>query len=64
MRAVTAGDINGKKVLLRYDIDVALRFAQGKLVVGEDFKLKAGLPTLRLCLENASKVIVIGHLGR
>ncbi len=64
MQVVTADFIKNKKVLLRYDIDVALREAQGKLFVGEDFKLKAGLETLKLCLENASKVIVIGHLGR
>lgn len=60
MQVVTSDVIKGKKVLLRYDIDVALE--NGKII--EDFKLKAGLKTLRLCLENASKVIVIGHLGR
>lgn len=64
MQVVNPELISGKKVLLRYDIDVALRSAQGKLVVGEDFKLKAGLETLRLCIENASKVIIVGHLGR
>ncbi len=64
MQGVTSEFVKGKKVLLRYDIDVALRPAQGKLVVGEDFKLRAGLDTLKLCLENAAKVIIIGHLGR
>lgn len=64
MQIVDAKFVKDKKVLLRYDIDVALRLAQGKLVVGEEFKLKAGLVTLRLCIENASKVIIIGHLGR
>ena len=67
MQVVTSEFVKGKKVLLRYDIDVALRLvslAQGKLGVGEDFKLRAGLDTLRLCLENADKVVVVGHLGR
>src|SRR3989344_8048163 len=73
MQVVTSEFVKGKKVLLRYDIDVALRLASlaqgkpsvaGEMVVVEDFKLKAGLPTLKLCLENASKVIIIGHLGR
>lgn len=45
-------------------MDVALSSSGDKIVVGEDFKLRVGLPTLKLCLENASKVIVIGHLGR
>lgn len=60
MQVVTAEFVKNKRVLLRYDIDVALE--AGKIV--EDFKLKAGLETLRLCLENASQVIIIGHLGR
>lgn len=57
MQVLTKELVENKKVLLRYDIDVALD-------PFEDFKLKAGLETLGLCLENASKVIIIGHLGR
>ncbi|MBI2334649.1 phosphoglycerate kinase, partial [Candidatus Daviesbacteria bacterium] len=57
MVEVTPELISGKRVLLRYDIDVVLHPL-------EDFKLKAGLNTLRLCLEHATKVILMGHLGR
>lgn len=66
MQIITAEFVKGKKVLLRYDIDVALesRVQSSEFRVKEDFKLRAGLETLRLCLENASKVIIIGHLGR
>lgn len=65
MQVVDAKFVKNKKVLLRYDIDVALgKGTGGRLQVTEDFKLKAGLETLRLCLESVSKVIIIGHLGR
>ena len=73
MQVVNPEIVSGKRVLLRYDIDVALRLASlaqgkpsghGEMVVTEDFKLKAGLSTLKLCLENAKKVILMGHLGR
>lgn len=64
MQVVTSESVKGKKVLLRYDIDVALHSVQGKLVVGEDFKLRAGLETLKLCLENAEQIILMGHIGR
>ncbi len=69
MQVVTPEFVKGKKVLLRYDMDVALKKGErgkgkGESQIEEDFKLKAGLPTLRLCLENASEVIIIGHLGR
>ncbi len=69
MQVVTRTLISHKKILLRYDIDVALRTeqsrsAQGKPIIVEEFKLKAGLETLKLCMQNASKVIIVGHLGR
>ena len=66
METINQKLILNKKVLLRYDIDVALGLGVGGLglKVKEDFKLKAGIETLKLCLQNALKVIVIGHLGR
>lgn len=65
MQVVTSEFVKGKKVLLRYDIDVALKqVGDGKWEVAEDFKLKAGLETLQLCIQNASKTIIIGHVGR
>lgn len=64
MQVVTPELIKGKKVLLRMDIDVPLRQAQGKLEVEDDFRLKACLPTLELCLKHAQSVVVMGHLGR
>lgn len=60
MQITTPQIISGKRVLLRYDIDVVLREGQ----VAEDYKLKAGISTLNLCLQNASQVTLIGHLGR
>ncbi|MEK7617302.1 MAG: phosphoglycerate kinase [Patescibacteria group bacterium] len=60
MQIVSANLISSKRVILRYDMDVAL----GKRKVIEDFKLKAGLKTLDLCLEHAESVIMMGHVGR
>lgn len=59
MQVVNSKIVANKKVILRYDLDVQITSQ-----VTEDFKLKAGISTLKLCLENASKVIIIGHLGR
>lgn len=65
MQVVTEQAVKGKKVLLRYDIDVALgKGTDDSVQVAEDFKLKAGLETLKLCIKNAAKTIIIGHLGR
>ncbi|NIT03740.1 phosphoglycerate kinase [Candidatus Saccharibacteria bacterium] len=54
----------GKRVVLRADLDVPLRQAQVKLEVGEDYRLKAFLPTLKLLLNGGAKVLITGHLGR
>lgn len=65
MQVVNQKIISGKRVLLRLDLDVALGQATGnRLQVTEDYKIRAGIPTLKLCIQNASKVIIMGHLGR
>lgn len=60
MQVVSPDLIKGKKVLLRLDLDVEIK---DKKVI-EDYRLKAGLPSLKLCLEHADKIIILGHLGR
>lgn len=60
MNRVNSTDIEEKIVLLRFDIDVTIENGE----VTEDFRLRAGLPTLNLCLQSAEKVILIGHIGR
>lgn len=70
MQVVSSTQIAGKKVLLRLDIDVPIcrKAPQGKpsdkWEVVDDFRLEAGLPTLKFCLEHAEQVIVMGHIGR
>jgi len=60
MDVVTASYVAGKKIILRYDIDVPI--LNGQIV--DDFRLKAGLETLRLCLEHGESVVMIGKIGR
>lgn len=60
MKVVSAELVDDKKVLLRMDIDVPVE--EGK--VADDFRLRAGLETLDLCLQHAKEVIVMGHIGR
>lgn len=66
MQIINSSLIAGKKVLLRLDIDVPLEFKvqSSKFKVKEDFRLKAGIPTLNLCLQNALSVTILGHIGR
>lgn len=56
----TPENIQNKHVLLRADLDMAIRDGR----VADDFRLQTLLPTLKLCLQYAKKTIIIGHLGR
>lgn len=60
MQVVTPELVQGKKVLLRMDLDVPLQ--SGRIL--DDYRLEEGFPTLEMCLENAQEVVVMGHIGR
>lgn len=64
MQVVSPELIQNKRVLLRLDLDVPLREAQGKPIIEDDTRLLAGMDTLGLCLEFATTVTICGHLGR
>jgi len=59
-KTIREADTKDKKVILRADLDVPVE--DGK--IGEDYRLKALLPTLKLLADNNAKVLIIGHLGR
>lgn len=61
MKVVNTADLDGKKVLVRADLDVPID--NDKVV--DDFRLKAILPTLEYLISSkAQQIIMIGHLGR
>jgi phosphoglycerate kinase len=53
-------DLKGRKVLIREDLNVAIKHS----TVVNDTRIVAALPTIRMALEAGAKVMVMSHLGR
>ena len=55
-----AGDVRGKRVLLREDLNVPMKSG----AIGDETRILAALPTLRWLAERGAKTVVLSHLGR
>lgn len=60
MKLMTDLDLNGKRVLIREDLNVPVKDGR----VTSDARLAAALPTIRAALAAGAGVMLISHLGR
>jgi len=58
---MTEVDIAGKRVFIRSDLNVPLDDRGG---IGDDTRIRASIPAMRLGLEKGAAVMVTSHLGR
>ncbi|MBI5356331.1 phosphoglycerate kinase [Candidatus Collierbacteria bacterium] len=67
LKTIADVDVNGKKVLVRLDLDVPVKKAKGKrqkAKVADDTRLLNSLPTIKYLVDRQAKITIIGHLGR
>lgn len=57
-------DVRGKRVLVRADLNAPLKEEAGAVVVSDDARIRASVPTIELLRAGGAKVIVCSHLGR
>lgn len=58
------GDVQGKRVLVRSDLNVPLEGSGDSARITDDGRIRASLPTIRQLAEAGARVVVMAHLGR
>jgi phosphoglycerate kinase len=59
-----SGQLRGKRVFIRADLNVPLDFAGGTARITEDTRIRASLPAIQMALDAGAAVMVTSHLGR
>jgi phosphoglycerate kinase len=63
--SLTTASAQGKKILVRLDLNVPLEEVNGKFIISDTTRIDASLPTLKYLLElGPSKLVIMSHLGR
>ncbi|MDO5503447.1 MAG: phosphoglycerate kinase [Actinomycetia bacterium] len=58
------GDVRGKRVLVRSDLNVPLDYSGQTPQITDDGRVRASVPTIKELAEAGARVIVCAHLGR
>ena len=61
---LTEADTEGKRVIIRMDLDVSLEALVKGDVDADIYRLEKGLESLKLITSKALKTIIVGHRGR
>jgi phosphoglycerate kinase len=60
----TLGDLRGKRVLVRSDLNVPLDGPDDHRAITDDGRIRASVPTISRLAEGGARVAVVAHLGR
>ena len=57
-------ELQGKRLLIRVDYNVPIEEQGEKVVINDDTRIQATLPTLKAAIDKGAKIILTAHLGR
>ena len=57
-------ELHGKRVFVRVDYNVPMEEKDGSMVINDDTRIRATLPTLDFLVEKRAKILLAAHLGR
>ena len=60
LRKLKSFDLQSKRVLIRVDFNVPI----DNDVITDDYRIQKTIPTIKHCLDQGAKVILMSHLGR
>ncbi len=58
------GDVRGKRVLVRSDLNVPLEASPDGTTITDDGRIRASVPTITRLADAGARVVVVAHLGR
>lgn len=58
------GDLRGKRVLVRSDLNVPLEHGESGPTITDDGRIRASVPTMNRLVSAGARVVVVAHLGR
>lgn len=61
MKYINQIDLNGRKIMFRFDFNVPLDSSQN---ITDDIRIRAALPSINYALDEGAAIIIISHLGR
>ena len=66
MPKLTVNDLNlqGKRVFTRVDYNVPMEESGSTMVINDDTRIRATLPTLKVLIEKGARIVLAAHLGR
>ena len=66
MPKLTVNDLNlqGKRVFTRVDYNVPMEESGNPMVINDDTRIRATLPTLKTLIEKGARIVLAAHLGR